>query len=129
MVYGYDHPDHREQNRYILHFAASRCSWPKPLSLSLIHISALGIPLYVAKDYARFETNVIRPFADAYRAGKTPNPCVICNPTTKFALLLEKADELGIELVATGHYASVEERNGQMCIRDRRNTFPWRLAT
>ncbi len=79
--------------------------------------AALGIPLYVAKDYARFETNVIRPFADAYRAGKTPNPCVICNPTTKFALLLEKADELGIELVATGHYASVEKRNGRYLLK------------
>lgn len=56
-----------------------------------------------------FEREVVGPFCESYCSGETPNPCVRCNPLVKFKLLAAKADELGIQLIATGHYARVEE--------------------
>lgn len=53
----------------------------------------------------RFDEKVIQPFLEAYREGATPNPCVICNECVKIWGLMEEADRLGIEKVATGHYA------------------------
>ncbi len=58
-----------------------------------------------------FESKVIAPFCESYCNGQTPNPCVLCNPNVKFKLLAQKADELGIHLIATGHYARVEEQD------------------
>jgi len=56
-----------------------------------------------------FRERVIAPFCESYCKGETPNPCVICNPGVKFAALLAAADNLGIQFIATGHYARVEE--------------------
>ena len=64
-----------------------------------------GIELEVADVRAALEENVCRPFTDCYLRGETPNPCIICNPSTKFKNLLAEADRIGAELVATGHYA------------------------
>ncbi|MBC8536592.1 tRNA 2-thiouridine(34) synthase MnmA [Feifania hominis] len=69
--------------------------------------AALDIPLITADVAERFEKYVIAPFAAEYRAGRTPNPCVVCNPSVKFHTLLSIADDLGAEYVATGHYARV----------------------
>jgi len=55
-----------------------------------------------------FKERVIQPFADSWFAGLTPNPCAVCNRDMKFPALFEKADELGCDLVATGHYARCE---------------------
>lgn len=52
-----------------------------------------------------FHRAVITPFVDAWRAGETPNPCVLCNHVFKFQRLLEAADRLGCDYIATGHYA------------------------
>jgi tRNA-specific 2-thiouridylase len=52
-----------------------------------------------------FERTVVRDFVDEHRAGRTPNPCVRCNERIKFAAFLERADALGFDFVATGHYA------------------------
>lgn len=65
----------------------------------------LGIPLEVLPCEAEFEALVIRPFCEMYAGGRTPNPCVECNPTVKFALLARQADRLGIRAIASGHYA------------------------
>lgn len=65
----------------------------------------MGIDLEVADIKAELEEKVCRPFTACYLAGRTPNPCVICNPTLKFKTLTACADRLGAELVATGHYA------------------------
>ncbi len=54
-----------------------------------------------------FQNSVLEYFSNAYEDGKTPNPCVVCNKTVKIPKLIEKADELGIEKIATGHYARV----------------------
>ncbi len=77
----------------------------------------LGIP-FCAVDYSRdFEDKVIGPFVDGYINGITPNPCLFCNKHLKFGKLFEKADELGIRYLATGHYARVEEKNGRFYLR------------
>ena len=64
-----------------------------------------GIDLKVIDVKAQLEERVCRPFTEAYLRGETPNPCILCNPTLKFKSLIEYADAVGAELVATGHYA------------------------
>jgi tRNA-specific 2-thiouridylase len=66
----------------------------------------LAIPLHVADLREEFMQRVIAPFVAAYAAGQTPNPCAHCNKTMKFGLLLDRAEELGAERLATGHYAA-----------------------
>jgi len=68
----------------------------------------LGIRHYVLNMRAEFEHAVIGYFVDEYAAGRTPNPCIACNQAIKFSLLLNKITTLGIEGLATGHYARVE---------------------
>ena len=64
----------------------------------------IGIPHYVLDYESRFRQSVIDEFADAYLRGETPIPCVRCNQTVKFHDLLQVAQELGAEAMATGHY-------------------------
>lgn len=64
----------------------------------------IGIPHYVLDYETLFRENVIEPFADAYLAGETPIPCVLCNQTVKFRDLVRVARELGADCLATGHY-------------------------
>lgn len=54
-----------------------------------------------------FEASVIRPFCRCYETGRTPNPCVICNPLVKFATMICEADRAGAQWIATGHYARI----------------------
>ena len=65
----------------------------------------LGVPLEVVDLRARFARDVIAPFAAAYAAGRTPNPCARCNRSLKFGALLDAALARGAEALATGHYA------------------------
>lgn len=65
----------------------------------------LGIKLAVRDFRERFREKVSDYFINEYLSGKTPNPCIICNPEVKIKSLIDTADELGIEKVATGHYA------------------------
>lgn len=59
---------------------------------------------------------VIDRFVDDYMSGRTPNPCVLCNTHIKWAALLRRADNLGCDFIATGHYANVREENGRYII-------------
>lgn len=68
----------------------------------------LGVKLHVMEAHELFRRNVIEPFCKEYKAGRTPNPCILCNPSTKFHLICEKARELNIPQIATGHYAGIE---------------------
>lgn len=70
---------------------------------------SLGVALDVIDIRAELEQLVCAPFETAYRAGRTPNPCILCNPTVKFKALLAHADRLGAEFVATGHYARTRD--------------------
>jgi tRNA-specific 2-thiouridylase len=65
----------------------------------------LNIPHYVIDCETLFKEEVIGYFLGSYKKGLTPNPCIICNERIKFPLLLKKADELGAQHIATGHYA------------------------
>lgn len=68
----------------------------------------LGIPFAVRDIRADLEEKVCKPFAAAYLAGRTPSPCALCNPLVKFFALLDEADKVGAQWVATGHYARAE---------------------
>ncbi len=68
----------------------------------------LGIAHYVIDLSATFGEHVIDPFVSAYAAGRTPNPCVECNRHIKFTELVERADKLGIDRIATGHHARID---------------------
>jgi tRNA-uridine 2-sulfurtransferase len=67
----------------------------------------LDIPHYVFNFADDFESRVVGPYVDAYADGRTPNPCVECNRSIKFGRLLERADALGFDAVATGHHARI----------------------
>ncbi len=58
------------------------------------------------KDY--FQDTIIKNFIEEYQSGRTPNPCVLCNKLIKFGIMYEKAKEMGIDYIATGHYAKCE---------------------
>lgn len=70
----------------------------------------LGVPLEVVDLRARFAREVVTPFAAAYAAGRTPNPCARCNRAIKFGALLDAALARGAEALATGHYARLAPR-------------------
>lgn len=81
----------------------------------------LGVPVHVIDAQEEFEREVITPFCQSYCSGRTPNPCILCNPAVKFRLLLRKADELGCKFIATGHYARVEvcsDGQNRLCTAD-----------
>lgn len=69
----------------------------------------LGIPYYVLNFQDIFKDNVIDYFVDQYTKGRTPNPCIACNRFVKFGSMLEKAVSMGIDRIATGHYAIIEK--------------------
>lgn len=75
----------------------------------------LNIPLLVRPAGEAFTRQVIGDFCLQYAQGRTPNPCVVCNPAVKFQALLQTADELGAPWVATGHYAGIDRaQDGRM---------------
>lgn len=59
---------------------------------------------------------VIERFESEYMAGRTPNPCVLCNTHIKWAALMRRADDLGCDFIATGHYAQIRHENGRHII-------------
>ncbi|MBR4949420.1 MAG: tRNA 2-thiouridine(34) synthase MnmA, partial [Clostridia bacterium] len=60
-------------------------------------------------------------FLSCYKNGKTPNPCIVCNPTIKFKSLIDTADEIGAKYIATGHYARIGFENGRYYIKSAEN--------
>lgn len=78
---------------------------------------ALGMRHFVFDLIPEFEKNVISRFVCQYEKGLTPNPCIDCNRNLKFGALLEKADSLGCDVIATGHYARVVFENGRYLLK------------
>ncbi|RDV14816.1 tRNA 2-thiouridine(34) synthase MnmA [Pontibacter diazotrophicus] len=76
----------------------------------------LGFPHYIIDIREEFGDYVINHFTEEYIAGRTPNPCVLCNTHIKWDALLRRADQLGCDFIATGHYANVREENGRYII-------------
>ena len=71
--------------------------------------SQLEIPHFVLDLREVFKNTVVNRFVSAYEEGLTPNPCILCNKTMKFGLMMQKAQELGYDYVATGHYAKIQK--------------------
>jgi tRNA-specific 2-thiouridylase len=88
--------------------AEDKCCGPQAVADARNVAHALGIPHYVVDEADQFERLVIDYFTSEYRAGRTPNPCVMCNEKLKFGNLWSKAAALGCDYIATGHYALVE---------------------
>jgi len=88
--------------------AEDKCCGPQAVADARSVAHALGIPHYVVDEADQFERVVIDYFASEYQAGRTPNPCVMCNEKLKFGNLWSKASALGCDYIATGHYAIVE---------------------
>lgn len=76
----------------------------------------MGIEHYVADERIPFKETIVKNFIDEYKQGRTPNPCVMCNPLFKFRVLAEWADKLDCAYIATGHYSRLEERSGHIYI-------------
>ncbi|RJQ66049.1 MAG: tRNA 2-thiouridine(34) synthase MnmA, partial [Desulfobacteraceae bacterium] len=66
------------------------------------------IPLYIIDLREEFKSRVVNYFVDTYSQGKTPNPCLVCNPSIKFDILLERARTWGASEIASGHYARIQ---------------------
>ncbi len=75
--------------------------------------SFLGIAHHVIDLQEEFHREVIAAFADEYARGRTPNPCVVCNPRIKFGSFMRRMDEFGCQVFATGHYARIEGEDGK----------------
>lgn len=75
----------------------------------------LNIPFYALDLQADF-SRIVDYFVDEYARGRTPNPCVQCNNWIKFGRLFDYADSVDAEFVATGHYAQLVQRGGEMAL-------------
>ncbi|MDB5251400.1 MAG: mnmA [Flaviaesturariibacter sp.] len=77
-----------------------------------------GFPHYILDIREEFGSFVVENFVDEYLAGRTPNPCVLCNTHIKWRALLKRADALGCDYIATGHYGIIQQHdNGRYFIR------------
>jgi tRNA-specific 2-thiouridylase len=85
-----------------------RCCSPEDIQDARRVADQIGIPHYVVNLRRAFEGEVVDYFVEEYLKGRTPNPCVRCNERIKFGRLLQKAEELKAEALATGHYAGIE---------------------
>ena len=84
-----------------------RCCAPEDVHDARRVAAHLGIPHYAFDRRDSFARHIVEPFVEAYLAGLTPSPCVVCNKTIKMRELLELADKLDADRVATGHYARI----------------------
>ncbi len=81
----------------------------------------MGFHHFIFDIRSEFGNYVIDNFVDEYLAGRTPNPCVLCNKHIKWSALLKRADALDCEFIATGHYAKINEANGRRYISKARD--------
>ena len=89
--------------------AEDKCCGPQAVMDARSVCHKLGIPYYLIDEADAFQKQVIAYFAEEYKAGRTPNPCVMCNEKLKFGALLDRARQLGADRVATGHFARLEK--------------------
>ena len=77
----------------------------------------MGIPYCVFNYQTEFRECVIADFVQNYIDGRTPNPCIVCNRKMKFGALLRRAEQLGCEYIATGHYARIERASDRFLLK------------
>ena len=97
--------------------AEDKCCGPQAIADARGVAHALGVAHYVVDEAEAFERQVIDYFTAEYQAGRTPNPCVMCNEKVKFGNLWTKAKAIGAEYIATGHYAIVDHHPGRSVLR------------
>lgn len=116
------------------HFNTPEQSEPNHILEARALAQALNIEHHTLDIREAFRSEVVQAFIDEYMRGRTPNPCVMCNRFFKWKYLLDEADRLHCDMVATGHYARIVERNGKpmlACGTDRKKDqsyFLWRLT-
>ncbi|MFA6963308.1 MAG: tRNA 2-thiouridine(34) synthase MnmA [Patescibacteria group bacterium] len=93
----------------------------------------LEIPFYVVDAREKFKKDIVDYYLDEYRALRTPNPCVLCNKKIKFGWMLEFAEQIGCEKVATGHYSRIEKTDHYRLFRGKdknkdQSYFLWQLG-
>jgi tRNA-specific 2-thiouridylase len=97
--------------------AEDKCCGPQAVADARGVAHTLGFPHYVVDEADQFERLVIDYFSSEYQAGRTPNPCVMCNEKLKFGNLWNKAEALGCDYIATGHYAIIEHHGEGAVLR------------
>ena len=114
-------------------FASSEQEEPNFILEARALAQKLGIEHHVADVREEFKQVIVKYFIDEYMQGRTPNPCVMCNPLFKERLLCEWADKTGCAWISTGHYCRLEKRNDNLYIvagddatKDQ-SYFLWRL--
>ncbi|MBQ4337323.1 MAG: tRNA 2-thiouridine(34) synthase MnmA [Lentisphaeria bacterium] len=111
--------------------AAQRCSGQADLDAVKAVADKLHIEHVVLDRFPLFRDQVLRPAAETYLQGRTPNPCCVCNAEVKFAALLDYARSIGADKVITGHYARITEdlhlRRGKDPVKDQ-TYFLYRLT-
>lgn len=100
-----------------------RCCSPGAIEDAKKVCQKLGIPHYVMDFSKELEKKIISKFISEYLKGRTPNPCIDCNKFLKFGILLEKASAMGFDFLATGHYAEVEDINGEFFLKKAEDNF------
>src|SRR3954451_13557021 len=96
--------------------AERACRSPEAVRAPRATCPRLGLPHVTLDLREEFRRAVVEPFVRGYAAGKTPNPCIRCNGSFRFAELLAFAEHAGAERLATGHYARIVERDGRQLL-------------
>src|SRR5512143_748850 len=91
----------------------NRCCSPAAVADARAVCQKLDIPFYFVNFEDEFKTRVVDYFLDGYAQGLTPNPCIVCNRDIKFGSLMHKAQTLGGDFLATGHYARIEKHGDE----------------
>ena len=94
------------------HFSSPSQEQPDEVMEAQALAARLGIEHHVADVREEFRKVIVQYFIDEYMHGRTPNPCVMCNPLFKERILCEWADRTNCAWIATGHYCRLEDRNG-----------------
>ncbi len=102
--------------------AEDKCCGPQAVMDARAVAHKLGIPYYLIDEAADFQKQVITYFAEEYKAGRTPNPCVVCNERLKFGNLINRARQLGAERIATGHFARIEKSGDRYLLKRGRDS-------
>jgi tRNA-specific 2-thiouridylase len=93
----------------------NRCCTPQTRELAAQLAEQLGIPFQILDAQEAFRQAVVQRFLDGYSSGNTPNPCVYCNRYLKWDYLLQFAQSIGAEAIATGHYARLRRGADDSC--------------